>query len=106
MPFAGRSHFALIAGIGVLIVTVFTVAAWLTRATARERVGAAVGGLVAGAVNVGTDAAAYTAGYWRYPEATTPFGPLLYYIEAGLGAGALALIALWLRRNKGRRALF
>src|SRR5690349_1945882 len=105
MPFAGRSHLALIIGLGLWIVVVFVLAARWTRATRRERVAALLGGAVAGAVNVATDSAAYRLGYWEYPEATTTFGPLLYYLEAGLGCGALALVALWLRRRFSVRAV-
>jgi hypothetical protein len=61
--------------------------------------------LLAGAVNVGTDAAAHHFGWWRYPEATTPFGPLLYYVEAGIGCGALAMVAWWLWHALGARAM-
>src|SRR5262245_35073786 len=104
MPIAGRSHFAVIAALGALILLVFAGAVWKTKATRREILGAVAGGVVAGAVNMGTDAAAYAAGFWRYPEATTPFGPIVYYVEAGLGCGALALVALWLRRRFGGRA--
>jgi hypothetical protein len=105
MPFAGRSHIAFIVVLGVWIVVVFVACARLTGATRREWVAALLGGVVAGAVNVATDAAAYRLGYWQYPEATTTFGPLLYYAEAGLGCGALALIARWMRRRWGARAV-
>lgn len=101
MPFAGRSHFDLIAAQGIWILVVFILVAILTRADRRTVTAALLGGVAAGAVNVATDAAAHAAGFWRYPEATTPFGPLLYYVEAGLGCGALALVALWLLRRFG-----
>ena len=104
MPFAGRSHFWLIYVLGAVIAIVFILSARLTNASRREVVAAFVGGLIAGAVNVGTDTAAYALGYWRYPEATTPFGPLVYYVEAGIGCGALALIARFVARRRGPRA--
>jgi hypothetical protein len=105
VPFAGRSHLAWIAALGVWIVLVFVIVARATGASRRDQLRALAGGLVAGAVNVATDSAASAAGFWRYPEATTPFGPLLYYLEAGLGCGALALIARWLHDRAGRRAV-
>src|SRR6516225_3996799 len=101
MPFAGQSHFGLITAMGVWIAIVFAIVALWTRASRRERIAAAVGGMIAGAVNLATDAAAHAAGFWRYTEATTPFGPILYYIEAGLGCGALALVMRWLGRRYG-----
>jgi hypothetical protein len=101
MPFAGRSYLPLIFALGAWIAIVFVVVAQLTNTSRRGLVAALVGGLVAGGVNVATDAAAHSAGYWRYPEATTPFGPLLYYFEAGIGCAALALVARWLHRRSG-----
>ena len=50
-------------------------------------------------MNIATDAAAYHAGFWRYTEVTTSFGPLGYYVVAGFGCGGLALVMLWLRRR-------
>jgi hypothetical protein len=105
MPFAGETHRIFIALLGVWIAIVFAICARLTRATRREWLAAIAGGVIAGAVNVGTDAAAFELGWWRYPEATTPFGPLLYYVLAGLGCGALALVARWLDRRYGARAV-
>jgi len=37
---------------------------------------------------------------------TSPFGPILYYLEAGLGCGALALVMSWLGRRGGSRLGF
>ena len=105
MPFAGRSYFGLIGAEAVVIAAVFWFVAWRTRAPRAVIVSAFVGGLLAGAVNVGTDAAAHHFGWWRYPEATTPFGPLLYYVEAGIGCGALAIVAWWLARRFGAAAV-
>jgi len=105
MPFAGRSYFGLIGAEGVVIAAVFAFVAWRTRAPRAVVVRAFLGGLVAGAVNVGTDAAAHYFGWWRYPDATTPFGPLLYYLEAGIGCGALAIVAWWLSHRFGARAV-
>ena len=105
MPFAGRSYLGLIAVEGIVIATVFYAVARLSRASRWRAVAALVGGLVAGAGNVATDALAHRFGWWHYPEATTPFGPLLYYVEAGVGCGALALVAVWLRQRHGGVAL-
>jgi hypothetical protein len=105
MPVAGASHHLWVACLGIYIGLVFIACARLTRATAREQLGALAGAVAAALVNIATDSAAHAAGLWHYVEATTPFGPLLYYIEAGLGCGALALVALWLRRRWGRRAV-
>ena len=66
--------------------------------------GALVGAVGACVINIATDSAAHSAGFWRYVEVTTPFGPLLYYLEAGLGCGALALVMLWLRGHGGFRS--
>lgn len=104
MPFAGLTHHVWIAILGAWIVVVFVLAARWTRASRREQLAAILGGVAAGAVNVATDAAAHAAGFWRYPEATTPFGPVLYYLEAGLGCGALALVMRWLGHRFGARA--
>jgi hypothetical protein len=104
MSFAGHSHFGYIVAIGVIVVLVFVALTELTKASRREVIGALVGGVAAGAINIAMDAAAHRAGFWRYTEVTTPFGPLLYYIEAGFGCGALALLMLWLGRRGGRRS--
>jgi hypothetical protein len=104
VPFAGRSHFGLIGAEGALIAAVFWFVAWRTRAPRAVVMSAFAGGLLAGAVNVGTDTVAHHNGWWRYPEATTPFGPLLYYVEAGIGCGALAMVAWWLWQRLGAGA--
>jgi hypothetical protein len=106
MSFAGHSHFGLVAEMGIWIAIVFVTAMEWTKASRRAVLGALAGGLCAAAINMATDAAAHAAGFWRYPEVTTPFGPLLYYIEAGLGCGALALVMLWLHRRGGSRLGF
>jgi len=106
MPFAGRSYFGLIGAEGVVIAAVFWFVASRTRAGRTVVASAIGGGLLAGAVNVGTDATAHHFGWWRYPEATTPFGPLLYYVEAGIGCGAFAMVAWWLGRRFGGAAVF
>jgi hypothetical protein len=105
VPVFGRSLHVWIAILGAWIALVFVIAARATGATRRETIAALAGAVAAGAVNVLTDALAHDAGFWWYPEATTPFGPLVYYAEAGLGCGALALFARWLRRRHGVRAL-
>jgi hypothetical protein len=104
VSFAGESHFGLVVVMGVWIAIVFVIAARWTNASRRAVLGALAAGVAAGAVNIATDAVAHSAGFWRYVEVTTPFGPLLYYIEAGLGCGALALVMLWLRRRGGFRS--
>jgi hypothetical protein len=102
MSFVGHSHFVLVALMGLWIAVVFVAAAKWTRASRHAVLGALLGSVVAGAINVATDAGAHFAGFWRYTEVTTPFGPLLYYFEAGLGCGALALVMLWLRRRRSQ----
>ena len=92
MPVFGRSHHALMAAAGFVIAALFVAVAVLTRASRRQVGWALVGAVAAGAANVGLDVVAHSAGWWRCPEATTPFGPLVYYAEAGLGFGALALL--------------
>jgi hypothetical protein len=104
MSFAGHSHFVLAALMGVWIAIVFVAVTKWTGASRRAVLGALVGGVAAGAVNIGTDSVAHIAGFWRYTEVTTPFGPLLYYLEAGLGCGALALVMVWLRRRSSQLA--
>lgn len=101
MSFAGHSHFVIIGLTALIVLLLFLAAALWPNASRREIIGALVGGVVAGAVNAGTDAAAYFAGFWRYPEVTTPFGPIFYYLVAGFGCAALALIVRWLRRRGG-----
>ena len=94
-------HPWLVVLLGVAIVVVYFVIAGATRATSRERLGALLGGAVAALVNMATDAAAHALGFWRYTEVTTGFGPIVYYLEAGLGCSALALLVRWLGRRHG-----
>jgi hypothetical protein len=103
MPVWGRTHVLFIAALGVVIVAIFVAAARLTRASRRQVLGALAGAAAAGAINLALDVAAHAAGFWRYPEASTSFGPLLYYVEAGLGFGAIALALLWSWRRFGWR---
>jgi hypothetical protein len=104
VSFAGESHFGLIAALGVWIAIVFVLVAHFTGATRRDVLAALAGSVVAAGVNVATDSAAHAAGFWRYPEVTTPFGPLLYYLEAGVGCAALALILARLRTRRAQLA--
>ncbi|MDP9332867.1 MAG: hypothetical protein M3Q30_06120 [Actinomycetota bacterium] len=103
MPLTGRSHFVLVAATFVYVVALFVVFARVTTASRRRVVAALVGAVAAAAVNVALDTAAYDAGWWRYPEATTPFGPLVYYLIAGVGCGVFALIGWWLLHRFGWR---
>jgi hypothetical protein len=91
----------MVGATAVVVALLFAAAALWPNASRREIVGALVGGVLAGAVNAATDAAAARAGFWRYTEVTTPYGPLLYYVVAGYGCAALALIMRWLRRRGG-----
>ncbi len=106
MSFAGHSHFVMVGLTAALVVLLFLAAALWPNASRREVIGALVGGAVAGAVNVATDAAANVAGFWRYTEVTTPYGPIFYYVVAGYGCAALALILRWLRRRGGSGGAF
>lgn len=92
MSFAGESHLGLIIAIGVWIAIVFAIVVRVTDSTRREIAAALAGSIVAAGANIATDTASHAAGFWRYTEVTTPFGPLLYYLEAGVGCAALALI--------------
>lgn len=83
----------------------FVAVAWLTRAGTRRVSWALLGGAAAGIVNIGVDAGAHAAGWWTYPDATTSFGPLLYYVDAGLGFGALAIVLWRLERRFAWRAV-
>lgn len=105
VPLLGRSYQPFIALLGAWIAIVFAVIALLTHASRARVRRALVGALGAGTVNVGLDAVAHHFGWWRYPETTTPFGPLVYYAEAGLGFGALALLTVWLHRRFGLRSV-
>ena len=102
MSFAGESHLGLTVAIGVWIAIVFAIVARLTHATRRDIGAALAGSIVAAAANIATDSAAHAAGFWRYTEVTTPFGPLLYYLEAGVGCAALALILAGLRTRRAQ----
>lgn len=105
MSFAGQSHLGLIVAIGVWIVIVFAAVVRFTNATRREVTASLAGSIAAAAANIATDSAAHAAGFWRYTEVTTPFGPMLYYLEAGLGCAALALILARLRTWPAKLAL-
>jgi hypothetical protein len=99
MSWVGHSHYGIIALTAAIVVLLFVITVNLTRPGRRAVAGALIGGMLAGAINVVTDAAAGALGFWRYSEVTTAFGPLLYYPIAGFGCAALALILFWLRRR-------
>jgi len=105
MPLFGRSYQPFIAIEGLYLIVLFAVVLrWVggDRTRAGRAVLAAFG---AGIVNIGLDVIAHHFGWWRYPEATTPFGPLVYYAEAGLGFGLLALVFWRLHERFARGAL-
>jgi hypothetical protein len=102
VSFAGESHLGLIVAIGVWIAIVFAIVVRVTDSTRHDIVAALAGSIVAAGANIATDTAAHAAGFWRYTEVTTPFGPLLYYLEAGVGCAALALILAALRTRRAR----
>lgn len=105
MPLLGRSYQPFIVLEGFYILFVFIVVVRWVHGDRRRVVQALGGGLGAGFVNIGLDVGAHHFGWWRYPEATTPFGPLVYYAEAGLGFALLALVFWRLHERFGRAAL-
>ena len=50
-----------------------------TRARLRRFIGALVGGFAVGVVGVGVEVLFQTLGFWHYPSAEQPYGPLLMY---------------------------
>jgi hypothetical protein len=84
-------------GSGVLLV----LSAYLTRAGGLRIVGAIAGGVAAAGLNIAIDVGASTAGWWRYPEVSTPYAPLWYYTGALMGVSAIALIIWRLARRYG-----
>ena len=79
---------------------------YLTRPGPRRVSGALLGGLFAGTLNLVLDSAAFSLGLWRYPFTHAAFGPLGFYLAAGLFYGAgMALIGWRIDRRFGRRGV-
>src|SRR5688572_29622694 len=84
---------------------VLAVVAYFTRATWRRFLGALAGGLAVAVVGVGIEVLLQTLGFWHYPSAEQPYGPLLMYPAIVLAWGVLALLGWRVTRRFGWRGL-
>jgi hypothetical protein len=80
---------------------VLAACAYFTRAGGRRLAAALAGGVAAALLNIAVDVGAHAAGWWRYPQAATPYAPLWYYSGAVLGFAAIALLIWRLTRRYG-----
>lgn len=91
---------ALIA-IAVAAAIIFVAVACVTRATQRLIAAALIAGILAAAVNIAWDAAAFHAGWWHYFEGVE-YAPLMAYVPVVLVyGGALGLIGRHIIRRFG-----
>jgi len=82
---------------GLAVVTYFT------RATRRRFLGALAGGLAVAVVGVGVEVLFQTLGFWHYPSAEQPYGPLLMYPVIVLMWAGYSLIGWRVMRRFGWR---
>jgi hypothetical protein len=91
---------APVAAVALLLVIYFT------RPGLRRLSGALIGGFFAGTLNMVLDSVAFYLGLWHYPFTHSAYGPLGFYIAAGLFYGAgMALIGWRINRRFGRRGV-
>jgi hypothetical protein len=84
-----------LAGLGVVT--------YFTRATRRRFLGALSGGLAVAVVGVGVEVLFQTLGFWHYPSADQPYGPLLMYPVIVLMWAGYSLIGWRVMRRFGWR---
>jgi hypothetical protein len=76
---------------------------YFTRATRRRFLGALAGGLAVAVVGVGVEILFQTLGFWHYPSAEQPYGPLLMYPVVALMWAGYSLIGWRVMRRFGWR---
>ena len=76
---------------------------YFTRATQRRFLGALAGGLAVAVVGVGVEILFQTLGFWHYPSAEQPYGPLLMYPVVVLMWAGYSLIGWRMMRRFGWR---
>lgn len=92
---------------GIYIISILlTVIIYFTRETPRQILGAMVGGLAVSLLGISIDIIAYYNGWWYYPNSTTAYGSLGYYLIAASFYGAgVALIGWRVNRHFGLKVL-
>jgi hypothetical protein len=81
---------------------VFVACAYFTRAPVARFLAALVSGTAVAGFSIAADVLAHQRGWWRYPGVGGhSFGPLVWYIGAGIGVSGLSLIAWRAHRRWG-----
>ena len=83
---------------------VFLACVYFTRAPIGRAVAALLSGVAVAAVSIAVDVLAHRCGWWRYPGmGNRSFGPIVWYVGAGIGVSGLTLIGWRAHRRWGLR---
>ncbi len=81
---------------------VFLACVYFTRAPVARVVAALLSGVAVAGLNIAADVLAHHSGWWHYPGVgDRSFGPLVWYVGAGIGVSGLTLIGWRAHRRWG-----